>query len=435
MTTSDAAVADAPAAATPLVRLVAAMFASNVGALVALVTPLQLLLTLKLNAIAGTGATAAFGVVTGFGALFALVAYPLAGRISDRTTVRFGRRRTWILAGALATALALFTQAYTTQVWQVVLVWCATQTVLHFQMAATNALLADQVPAGRRGTISGVVGFSITVGPLIGLAAVGGAAGPVAQWTILAGISVVLGVLAVALMRDPRHRRPAGQTGLNVAELLRSYWVNPWRHPAFGWAWLLRFLITCAYASNTYTAFFVMQRFGVTPKEIGAIILALSTLSIGLLGITSIVAGAISDRIRRQKPFVITAGLISAIALVLLATAPTMAMVWVAQVLLGVGPGLFYAVDNALCVRVLPSEENAGKDLGIINLANTLSQSFVPFVAPLLLGLGGFPTFYGVLAVLAVVGAGAVLRLPEIGREGDARWAAITRQPLESSAH
>jgi hypothetical protein len=35
--------------------------------------------------------------------------------------------------------------------------------------------------------------------------------------------------------------------------------------------------------------------------------------------------------------------------------------------------------------------------------------------------------FYSTLAVIACAGAAAVLHLPEIGREGDPRWAVITR--------
>jgi hypothetical protein len=63
-------------------------------------------------------------------------------------------------------------------------------------------------------------------------------------------------------------------------------------------------------------------------------------------------------------------------------------------------------------------------------MANTLPQSFVPFIAPLLLALGGFAALYVTLAVLGIIGAMFVLRLPELGREGDARWAQITREDL-----
>lgn len=421
-------------AATPLPRLVGVILTSNMGALIALLTPLQLLLTLHLTRIAGPGAAAAFGIVTGFGALFALVANPLAGRISDRTAARFGRRRTWILTGGVSGSLAVFALAFTTEVWQVALVWCLTQTLFNFQQAATSALLADQVPPLRRGTVSGFVGFAAAAGPLIGLTAVSAIAAPVAQWAAVAVISLLLAIVAVLLLRDPQHRREPGQSGLNVVELAKSFWLNPWRHPAFGWAWAVRFLITCAYASGTYNAFFLIQRFGVAEADVAGIVLGLSLLSVALLAVTSVIAGLVSDRLRRQKPFVVAAGLLAAVGLAGMAFAPSIGFVFLATAAIGVGTGLFFSIDSALCVRVLPSSENAGKDFAIINMANTLPQSFVPFIAPFLLGLGGYTALYLVLAVLGVVGAVFVLRLPELGREGDPRWAVITRGEVPAPA-
>jgi MFS family permease len=423
-------------AATPLPRLIAAMLTSNVGALIALITPLQLLLTLHLTRIAGTEAAAAFGLVTGLGALFALVANPLAGRISDRTAARFGRRRTWILTGGVAGALVVFALGFTTEVWQVAIVWCLTQTLFNFQQAATSALLADQVPPLRRGTVSGFIGLAAAAGPLLGLTAVSAITDPVLQWAVLGVIAMVLAIVAVVLLRDPQHPREPGQAGLNLAELAKSFWLNPWRHPAFGWAWAVRFLITCAYASGTYNAFFLIQRFGVAEADVAATVLGLSMISVVLLAITSIIAGPVSDRLRRQKPFVIAAGVLAAAGLVGMAFAPNIGFVFVATAAIGIGTGLFFSIDSALCVRVLPSSENAGKDFAIINMANTLPQSFVPFIAPLLLGIGGFTALYIVLAVLGLVGAAFVLRLPELGREGDPRWAVITRgaAPTEAAA-
>jgi MFS family permease len=432
MTAQDIAVEDLPdRPATPLPRLVAAMFSSNAGTFIGLLTPLQLLLTLQTSRIAGADAAVAFGFITGVGALFALVAHPLAGRISDRTAWRFGRRRSWILTGAIGGALALIGFAFTTEIWQVAVIWCATQTLFNFQSAAAAALLADQVPKYRRGTVSGLVGLAAAVGPLAGIIAVSSLTDPVAQWGTIAIVSLVLGLLAVVLLRDPQHRPSPGQEGLNLKQLALSFWLNPRKHPAFGWAWAVRFLLTCVYASGTYNAFFLMERFEVSPEDVGGNVALFGIITLGFLAVTTVVVGPLSDRIRRQKPFVIGAGILGAAGLVLQGFAPSIPVVYVAIAILGIGTGMFAAIDTALCVRMLPSAENAGKDLAIINMANTLPQSFVPFIAPLLLTLGGFSTLYVALAVLALVGAALVLRLPELGREGDPRWAQITRPAPE----
>lgn len=416
-----------PADRTPLGRLLAALFVSNVSAFVGLLTPLQLLMTLQLTRIAGTEAAAAFGIITGFGALFALIGNPLGGRISDRTAARFGRRRTWILTGAVGGSLTVLGMSFTTEVWQMGVIWCATQLLFNFQLAATSALMADQVPQTRRGTASGVLGLSGAVGPLLGVAAVSAITDPSAQWIITAVASTLLGLVAVLLLRDKQHRIPAGERRLGLIEIIKSLWLNPWRHPAFGWAWIVRFLITCAVAASSYNAFFLIQKFQIPPQAVAGSVLLLSLLNVAMLALTSVVAGLISDRVGKQKPFAAASGIFGAAAMVLLAIAAELWVVFVAIALLGIATGLLASVDLALCVRVLPSKENAGKDLGVINMANTLPQSIVPFVAPVLLAIGSFSALYIALGVAAVLGAIAVIRIPEVGREGDPRFAAITR--------
>ncbi|WP_328356125.1 MFS transporter [Streptomyces sp. NBC_00445] len=413
---------------TPLRRFVPAIMLSQFGFHVALSTPLQLLLTLHLKGIAGGEATTAFGIVTGFGAFVSLVFTPIAGRVSDRTRVRFGRRRPWIITGSLLAALALIGVTLTTQVWQVVLLWCGVQAVASFQDAANSALVADQVAERRRGRVSGIVGMAAATGPLVGLSLANAfPGGSAAQWWAIALFAIGASTVAAILLRDPRSSMP--KPPLNLRTVASTFWFSPRTHPAFGWAWLVRFLIMCAFASSTYSTFFLMDRFDVSEQEIGGTVLKLAVLTIGCVAAASVVAGYLSDRLRRQKPFVVFAGVMAAAALVLFAGAQDMALIYVASGAIGVALGTFVAVDLALCVRLLPSKDDAGKDLGIINIANTLPGSFVPFAAPALLMLGGYEVLFVTLAALGVLGVVATSKLPEIGREHEpSRWIApITR--------
>lgn len=397
---------------------------SQFGFHVALATPLQLLLALHLKDIASGEATTAFGIVTGFGAFVSLVFNPVAGRVSDRTRVRFGRRRPWLITGSLLTALALIGVTLTTQVWQVVLLWCGLQAVASFQEAANSALVADQVAEHRRGGVSGYVGLATAMGPLVGLSLAnafpGGSAG---QWWAIALFAVGASTVAVLLLRDPPSSAP--KPPLRLRGAASTFWFSPRRHPAFGWAWLVRFLIMCAFASSTFSTFFLMERFGVSEEELGGVVLKLAVLSIGCVAVASVVAGYLSDMLRRQKPFVVFAAVLAAAALVLMSGARDMALIYVGVAAIGVGLGTFLAVDLALCVRLLPSKDDAGKDLAIINIASSLPQSFVPFAAPAFLLLGGYQALFLSLAAMSVLGALATFRLPEIGREHEpSRWIA-----------
>src|SRR5690606_6315854 len=86
-----------------------ALFATAwLGIWMAQLTPIQLLLPLQIDAQLKpehwVDSVVAFGVISGIAGLCAVVAYPLTGALSDRTLSRWGRRRPWILAGALVFA-------------------------------------------------------------------------------------------------------------------------------------------------------------------------------------------------------------------------------------------------------------------------------------------------------------------------------------------
>lgn len=415
--------------ATPLGRLIAAILVATAGSSGAIVAPINLLLTVHIVNIAGPGSAASFGIVAGAGALAAIVANPLAGRLSDRTTARLGRRRTWILGAALLGGVTLAAILLTTEVWQVVIAWAIVQAAFTVQVAIASTLLADQVPPERRGGVSGLMGLGLTIFPLVVLGVVGAVGESPLQWVICASVGLLGGVVAVLLLREHRHVPDANADTprLSVRELLGSYWLDPRRHPAFGWAWLTRFLLYCTFGASAFTAFLLLDKFGLTTEQLAPTVTGLAGIQILGIAATSVASGFLSDRLKRQKPFVIVGGMFAALGALLTVFAPSLEFLYLSFAVSAIGAGCIYSVDNALCVRMLPSADDAAKDYGIINLASGLPQSVVPFVAPALLALGGYPVLFVTLAVLGVVGAVTVIRLPEIGREGDPRWAPITR--------
>jgi MFS family permease len=92
--------------------------------------------------------------------------------------------------------------------------------------------------------------------------------------------------------------------------------------------------------------------------------------------------GMLSDKLRRRKLFAAGAALTIALAMIIFSLSPSWPVMIGAYVVLGCGAGCFYAVDIALVTQVLPSQRDAGKDLGVINLANTLPQALAPMPWP-----------------------------------------------------
>ena len=409
-------------------RVTGALVASFAAGFISSSVPLNLLLATHLTQIAGPTATTAFSIVTGIGGLAALIANPLGGRISDRTAARFGRRRTWILTGGLGAAILLLAMAFTTQIWQVAIAWALILALVQFQQAASYALAADQIAPRRRGSVSGIIALVSLGGPVIGFAVVSIVAStPLLQWIVVSVLSAVGVVIAVLVARDPQHRMPDGTPRLNLGLIIRSYWVSPRQHPAFGWAWAVRFLITAAWASNAYFSFVLLQRFHVSSKDVSGMIFLLTLLAIACVAAMAWLTGWLSDRIHRQKPFVVAGGVVLALGLVVMAITPSIPVVFIGVAIMSLGYGAFIATDFALCIRMLPDPEESGKDFAVLNIAATLPNSVVPFIAPALLAIGGFATFFGGLAILGVLGAIAVIRIPDIGQEGDPRFAAMTR--------
>jgi MFS family permease len=71
---------------------------TNLGIWTAFFTPIQFLLPLQVEGMVGSNNKETnLSIVLTAGALVSLIASPLAGAFSDRTTMNMGRRRPWVL--------------------------------------------------------------------------------------------------------------------------------------------------------------------------------------------------------------------------------------------------------------------------------------------------------------------------------------------------
>ncbi|MFF9703588.1 hypothetical protein ACF1FE_20735 [Streptomyces griseofuscus] len=80
---------------------------------------------------------------------------------------------------------------------------------------------------------------------------------------------------------------------------------------------------------------------------------------------------------------------------------------YVGSAVSGVAGGAIAGVNFAFALATLPGTADVARDLGLVNMAATLPYSFVPFAAPLLLGLGGgnnCPVLFCAAAVLCLLG-------------------------------
>ena len=411
----------------PATRWVALLTVASIGLWAGFFGPISVLLAQQAEAIDPADKEQVLALVTGLGALTSAICNPIAGAFSDRTTLRLGRRLPWIIGGTLGGALSLVFLSAADSVWWMVVGWCGVQASLNALLAASVAMIPDQVPVGRRGRIGGIVAVAQTVG-VVGGTGIAAATGSIAAgYLVTAAVLVVLVVPFCFSANDAvlpaQFREP-----FVLGAFVRSFWISPRAHPDFAWAWLTRFLVNLGNALGLlYLLYFLQDVLGYSSDDAEKRILTLTATYAATLVLTTVVFGAWSDRLGRRKIFVIWSGLVAGFAAFLLGVGQSWPASVAAAVVMGCSYGIYVSVDFALITEVLPGAEDRGKDLGVINIANALPQVLAPVLAGVLLAIVeasggavdtdghgfsvGYLVLYGVAFASSVLGSVFVTRI------------------------
>ncbi len=386
------------------------------GLWLALLAPVMVTLPLKIDDLVGAeAAPGALGLVTGVGALLALFGNPFFGRMSDRTTSRFGMRRPWMVAGLVGGAVGLTVIALAPAVWLVVIGWAIAQLSFNALLAAVVAVIADQIPEQQRGAVSGVLGICLPIALVIGTYVVQLVAplGQLAMFLFPVLITAVL-VVAFMLVLDDRRLAAEDRPAWSVREFLATFYINPKQAPDFAWAWLSRFLFVLGQSFLlTYQAFYLLNKIGVPAPDLPDSVFIATLVSSIFWVALSLIGGKLSDATGRRKIFVMASALVYGAGLLTVALSSHMSLFLVAMAITGAGIGIYFAVDLALVTDVLPDRDNAAKDLGVFNIASALPQSIAPAIAPAILAVGGgdYSVLFVVAGVSTIIGAIAVLKV------------------------
>ncbi|MBE7159770.1 MAG: MFS transporter [Williamsia herbipolensis] len=390
------------------------------GIWLAQLTPFQLTLPQQVVDLLGTDDTqwrtsvTTFGVVSGISAICALIAFPLTGSLSDRTTGRFGRRRPWIAGGVLVFAVALGVLGTRHGLVGLTIWWCVALTGFSAASAALTALIGDRVPVDQRGVVSSWVSAPQAIGVILGVALIAAfGLGSVGGNLLVAALLVVCVLPFVLVVDDPPHA-DHGRGALTIRAVVSELWVSPRQHPDFGWTLLGRVLVNLGNALGTSLLLYFLQ-FGLrVPDADGDLLILTAVYMVFVIG-AALASGVLSDRIARRKPFVLAAGVLQGLAALVIALVASLPTTIVAAALLGAGFGSFLGVDQALATQVLPDADHTGKDLGIMNIAMAVPQALGPLLgAGIVAATGGFTALFTVSAILGIVGGASVLRVRSV---------------------
>lgn len=390
---------------------IAGIVLAQFGLFVALLAPATVSIQLKVQTLTSVPAEQASmtAMVITPGALAAVLFNAIGGRLSDRTTSRLGRRRPWIIVGIVGLALSLLLISVAGGPLQMAIGWFIAQAFANIAFAAFLASVADQLPSTQYGKTSGLIGIAQNAGVMV---ATWLAAFFVDEMVLLFMIPALVGVVlmvAYALM-IPEPVLRENRYPFNLRELVSTFWTNPLKHPDFGLAWWGRFLIILAsYLFITFRLLYMTNHLGLSSDAAaGAVAIGVTIYTVTSM-VASVVAGWLSDLLGRRKVLVAVSILLFGIGTYALLHADTVTAFYVCEAIMGLAYGMYVAVDLALVLDVLPDRDNAGKDLGVFNMANALPQSLAPGLGGFLLAnLGGGTDFTALLvaaAISAVLGA------------------------------
>ncbi len=397
-------------------KFIAAYFFAQVAAWTGIITPVVVTIALQVTAITEESERAAqLGIVLAIGAFAALIAAPIWGAVSDRTTLRFGRRRTWMVGGALFLLVGLLIMAFAPNILLFGIGWFICQFGSNANQAALNAVMPDVVPDHQRGRVSGLLGISTTFAVLMGTFVTQFTAGNPFLMFIVPWLLIPIAVTIMCILFKDKPADRATLPAMNLAQVARTFWVSPRKHPDFAWAFTSRFFVFLGIGFlGSYQVFFLTDQIGISIDEVATyvFIATLVTAAIGI--VVSLLGGYLSDRFRRRKPFVLGAAVVAGAGLIVIGSSTTFEQFLVGASIVSIGSGIYYAVDIALVVAVLPDPNDAAKDMGVFQIANSAPQSLAPAIAPLFLGIGAtatgnYPAVFIAGAIFAAIGALAIL--------------------------
>lgn len=358
------------------------------------------------GAIAEDGAIGAAAVLGGVGALFATVANVVFGRLSDRTTSKWGRRRIWIVSGTVIMTVAFVIMAIAPDLTWATVGWALAQLGANMTFAPFLATVADQVPKFQRGKITAALGIAQNLGILGGVyVAQFFQATPIVMFVGPAILAIIVMVVFAFVLHD--QVLPTRPDRMDFRDWWETFWVSPIRFPDYALAWWSRFLITLAsFMFTTLRFFYVNLHLEVPIEDVAAVISTSVLIYTAALVVSGYLAGWLSDKLGRRKVFVWGSTVLFAIGTVALSQVNSVGAFYVLEAFMGIAYGVYVGVDLALVVDVLPNPDDAGKDLGVFNIANALPQTLAPVVTGILAYVGAYPNF---TLVLWVAGAAALI--------------------------
>jgi MFS family permease len=372
----------------------------------------------------------AFGRLRLYTLMVALLVQALMGMLSDRSTLRWGRRRPFILVGTLLNMACMIAIGASPSYWFLFGAVVLSQIASNIAHGAEQGLIPDLVPEDRRGRFSGVKSIMELLPVIIVAFTVGKLVATGQMWAaILVAIGILFLSMAITMfVRESPLRETLGRLdwgpfgrlvamtlvfmvvilglrelvkgigrllgstsavptllivmgGIGLLAMATAVIVGVWvsvrigiggkdnrQYPSFTW-WVVNRLAFLIGATNLsgFAVYFLQARLGLEGEAAAGPASQLMMVVGILILLCALPSGWLADRIGRKR-LVALSGLAAALGTVVLVLAPSMSVIYVGGCIVGAATGVFFTTNWALGTDLVPKEE-AGRYLGISNLA------------------------------------------------------------------
>lgn len=414
------------------------------SALLPIVIPTQIVLFISSSQVGGAQQVLFLSWLMIGAAVISLFMPPIVGRLSDKTVGGLGRRRPYIMIGGLllliSTPLLVISSSVALFVSGLALLLIGKNILT----PAYQSLVPDQVPVEQRGAAAGYIGGMTILGNVVGLGLAALLLGGVSQHASSFGlirsnagiyyivtaclvlVGLVITIFGVREIPSLAHTREMVRQREQVVKgaVLRFLhdWLSPWHSYNFTMVFLTRASLMLGLSLfMTYIEYYFARVQHANNFVQAAGIVAILALCGAV--VSGVLSGVLADRIRRRVPVVCGATVCMSTAALAFVLFPNQLMTWIwpLGVLFGLGYGAYSSVDWALSIDVLPSMEQAGKDLGVWNASATLPAVIAPLIGSLIIsaatGFGqtalGYRLIFGAAALFLLLAAGGVLFVRE----------------------
>jgi MFS family permease len=308
--------------------------------------------------------------------VFSVAVQPTVGSISDYTTTRWGRRKPYIVFGALFDVVFLVGIATANSLVAIAAFVTLLALSTNIARGPFQGYVPDLVPDQQVGLASAMVGMFQVLGNVIGfgLAAIATSSGNVSVAIIAIAVIELITMLSVVL-RVPNGPPAKPRNGRSWVSIAAETWgTDILQEKSYIWMLASRlFILMGGAAVLNFVVFYLADALGLNEQQSGSAFLQMLAAATVLSLIAIVPASRLSDRIGR-KPVIYGCTALGALGLGIIALAPDVNVATIGAAIFGASQGTFLAVDWALMTDIIPKAAS-GRYMGLSNVVTASSTT------------------------------------------------------------